>query len=222
MARLPSSATTPPARRRRPRCHPAADGSGDAAGALLRPASAEEVAPLEISFLSRADLEPWRYPTPYDYHFSGSAEKHDGAGVYFAAEIVNARARSFALVGPPPERSSRTVPHEDFLDSHRARPRLGARPHRRAARICGSERLPRGRLPARASGDVEGRGGRWGLAARPSGSIRSSGCGGGLRGRGGDRARPGRGHCLRRMGARCLSRPSRPRSRSSSGGRTRR
>ncbi|MHB8576550.1 MAG: nucleotidyltransferase domain-containing protein, partial [Dehalococcoidia bacterium] len=27
-------------------------------------------APIEISFLSNADLHPWRYPTPYQLHFS--------------------------------------------------------------------------------------------------------------------------------------------------------
>jgi predicted nucleotidyltransferase len=79
-----------------------------------------ELAPatkLEISFLSRADLDPWRYPTPYDFHF-GSAEgvKEDGAGNYFAAEIVNARARGVALVGPPPTEVLPEVPEEDYLD----------------------------------------------------------------------------------------------------------
>ena len=34
-------------------------------------------APLEITFFSRADLEPWRYPTPFDYHFSEEGEAHD-------------------------------------------------------------------------------------------------------------------------------------------------
>ncbi len=110
----------------------------------------EEVARLEISFLSRADLEPWRYPTPFDYHFSGSSEVHDRAGVYFATEVANARARSFALVGPPaggrlPRGAGRGLPRLG-----RARPRLGARPHPGTARICGPERVPRRRLPARA------------------------------------------------------------------------
>jgi predicted nucleotidyltransferase len=76
----------------------------------------EEVAPLEISFLSRADLEPWQYPTPYDYHFSGTSEKHDGSGVYFAAEIVTARERGVPLAGPSPREVFPDVPHEDFLD----------------------------------------------------------------------------------------------------------
>ena len=27
-------------------------------------------APLELSVLARTDLQPWRYPTPYQLHFS--------------------------------------------------------------------------------------------------------------------------------------------------------
>lgn len=72
---------------------------------------------MEISFLSRADLDPWRYPCPYDYHFSRTTEKHDGAGVYFATEIANARARGVAVVGPAPEEIFPAVPDADFLDS---------------------------------------------------------------------------------------------------------
>lgn len=76
----------------------------------------QSVAPLEISFLSRADLEPWRYPTPFDYHFSATSELHDRAGKYFAAEIVNARTRAVALAGPPAEDLFPAVPDEDYLD----------------------------------------------------------------------------------------------------------
>jgi predicted nucleotidyltransferase len=72
---------------------------------------------LEISFLSRADVDPWRYPTPFDLHFSNEGEKHDGAAVCFATEIGNVRARGVALVGPPPEKVFPEVPDEDFLDS---------------------------------------------------------------------------------------------------------
>ena len=79
--------------------------------------SLEPVARLEISFLSRADLEPWRYPTPFDYHFSGDSELHDRTGEYFATEIANARARGVALAGPPAEEVFPEVPDEDFLDS---------------------------------------------------------------------------------------------------------
>src|SRR5262245_11897003 len=72
---------------------------------------------LEISFLSRADVDPWRYPTPFDLQVSGEGAKHDGAAVYFATEIANARAGGVALVGPPPEELFPEVPEEDFLDS---------------------------------------------------------------------------------------------------------
>jgi predicted nucleotidyltransferase len=77
----------------------------------------DRVARLEISFLSRADLEPWRCPCPFDYHFSGTTEKHDGAGTYFASEIPNARARGVAIYGPPPEDVLPAVPEADFWDS---------------------------------------------------------------------------------------------------------
>jgi predicted nucleotidyltransferase len=77
----------------------------------------QRAAPLEISFLSRADLEPWRYPTPFDYHFSAESELHDRTAEYFATEIANALERGVALVGPPPAEVFPVVPHEDFLDS---------------------------------------------------------------------------------------------------------
>ncbi len=79
-----------------------------------------ELAPatkLEISFLSRADLDPWRCPCPYDLHFSEGRVLHDGSGTYFASEIRNARARGVAVVGPPPGEALPAVPHSDFWDS---------------------------------------------------------------------------------------------------------
>jgi streptomycin 3"-adenylyltransferase len=71
---------------------------------------------LEITFLTRAQLHPWRYPSPFDYHLSGSSEVHDGSGVDLAAEVTNARAKSVALVGPPAEELLPEVPVEDYLD----------------------------------------------------------------------------------------------------------
>jgi hypothetical protein len=97
--------------------------------ALLRRLSA----PLEISFFSHADLEPWRYPTPFDYHFSEEGEAHDRADHYFATEIANARVRGVALLGPPPAATLPEVPDEDFLDAVErdllwARDRIDERP----------------------------------------------------------------------------------------------
>jgi streptomycin 3"-adenylyltransferase len=90
-------------------------------------------APLEITFFSRADLEPWRYPTPFDYHFSEEGEAHDRADEYFATEIANARVRGVALVGPPPAETLPEVPDQDFLDAVErdllwARDRIDERP----------------------------------------------------------------------------------------------
>jgi predicted nucleotidyltransferase len=72
---------------------------------------------LEISFLSTADLEPWRHPCPCDLHFSRSAEVRDRLNHDLAAEITNARARAVALIGPPAQQALPEVPENDFLDS---------------------------------------------------------------------------------------------------------
>src|SRR5262249_39713285 len=98
-------------------------------------------APVEISFLSRADLEPWRYPTPFDYHFSAEDEVQDGADAYFATEIANARTRGVALVGPPPAELLPAVPDEDFLDAIErdldwVRERLNERPGYAVLNCC--------------------------------------------------------------------------------------
>jgi predicted nucleotidyltransferase len=71
---------------------------------------------LEITFFSRADLDPWRYPCPYDLHHSDSGQKQDGAGVDFAAEITNARTAGVALVGPLAVALLPEVPAEDYVD----------------------------------------------------------------------------------------------------------
>jgi streptomycin 3"-adenylyltransferase len=72
---------------------------------------------LEVSFLSRPSLIPWRYPSLLDYHFSQTNEVRDRLTTYLAAEVANARARGVALVGPPPEDVLPAVPASDFLDS---------------------------------------------------------------------------------------------------------
>ena len=71
---------------------------------------------LEITFLTRAQLDPWRYPSPFDYHLSGSSEAHDGTTVDLAAEVANAREKSVALIGPPAQELLPEVPVEDYLD----------------------------------------------------------------------------------------------------------
>jgi Domain of unknown function (DUF4111)/Nucleotidyltransferase domain len=71
---------------------------------------------LEITFLTRAQLHPWRYPASFDYHLSGSSEVSDGTGVDIATEVTNARTKSVALVGPPAEELLPEVPVEDYVD----------------------------------------------------------------------------------------------------------
>jgi predicted nucleotidyltransferase len=79
---------------------------------FLRPLRAK----LEITFLTRAQLDPWRYPSPFDYHLSGSSEVHDGRGVDIATEVTNARTASVTLLGPPADELLPEVPAADYLD----------------------------------------------------------------------------------------------------------
>ncbi|MBA3716918.1 MAG: DUF4111 domain-containing protein [Actinobacteria bacterium] len=72
---------------------------------------------LEISFLSRADLIPWRHPCPFDYHYSEMGEVHDRTNADLAGEVANARARGVAVIGPPPDQAFPSVPEEDYLDT---------------------------------------------------------------------------------------------------------
>jgi hypothetical protein len=87
--------------------------------------------PIEISCLACADLHPWRYPTPYQFHFS---EAHRGrlaeglsSGVALggrelldpdlAAHITVTLARGICLWGRPAAEIIRPVPRQDLLDS---------------------------------------------------------------------------------------------------------
>lgn len=126
-----------------------------------------ETSPLEISFLARADLEPWQYPTPFDYHFSREEELHDRADEYFATEIANARARGVALVGPPPTDVLPAVPDEDFLDAIEkdlvwARERVDERPGYTVLNGC---RVLAFRRERRVMSKAEA--GEWGLRFAP-------------------------------------------------------
>jgi predicted nucleotidyltransferase len=76
--------------------------------------------PVEISFLAAADLRSWRYPTPYELHFSqtvglvGPGDDHD-----LAAHITILREAGVTLTGSPIAEVFPIVPNEDFLDSLR-------------------------------------------------------------------------------------------------------
>jgi streptomycin 3"-adenylyltransferase len=115
---------------------------------LLLEASRRPV-PIEISFLSRRQLSPWRYPTPFDLHYSESwRERYKqalaGDGWHYrhgrtrtdpdlAAHITLLRARGSVLIGPPIDETFPLVPREDYLasilaDYQEARAAILARP----------------------------------------------------------------------------------------------
>ncbi len=90
-------------------------------------------APIEISFLSAADLTPWRYPTPFDLHYSeGWRERCEQAlagdgwqhwndnrqnDADLAAHITITRARGISLLGQPIAQALPSVPRQDYIAS---------------------------------------------------------------------------------------------------------
>jgi streptomycin 3"-adenylyltransferase len=75
--------------------------------------------PLELSMLALDELRPWRYPTPYDLHYSssnpagvGPGEDHDLAAHVW---ILNRRGR--VLDGLPIADVFPDVPDADYVDS---------------------------------------------------------------------------------------------------------
>jgi predicted nucleotidyltransferase len=99
--------------------------------ALLR--LSRHPAPIEISFLSAADLTPWRYPTPFDLHYSeGWRERYEQAlavagwqhwndsrqtDADLAAHITITRARGICLLGQPIAQALPSVPRQDYIAS---------------------------------------------------------------------------------------------------------
>lgn len=99
---------------------------------LLRHSNAP--CPIEISFVHRAQLHPWQYPTPFDLHFSDDWREQttrelagDGPILWsdadertdadLAAHITITLARGVALHGPAPRDVFPPVPHADYFDS---------------------------------------------------------------------------------------------------------
>lgn len=99
--------------------------------ALLR--LSRHPASIEISFLSAADLTPWRYPTPFDLHYSeGWRERYEQAltgngwqqwndsrqaDADLAAHITITRARGVCLLGQPIAQVLPSVPRQDYIAS---------------------------------------------------------------------------------------------------------
>jgi streptomycin 3"-adenylyltransferase len=89
-------------------------------------------APIELSVLAPADLAPWQFSTPFQFHFSEPWRERltadtsrtawltwpsgpQGTNPDLAAHVTLARARGIALVGPPAAEVFPEVPPADYL-----------------------------------------------------------------------------------------------------------
>lgn len=89
--------------------------------------------PIEISFLPYTDLTPWRYPTPFDFHYSETWREqtrqalqdgrwrqwneHRAQDPDLAAHVTITRHRGICLYGAPIAQLLPEVPKEDYLAS---------------------------------------------------------------------------------------------------------
>ncbi len=101
------------------------------AGLLLH--CSNDPRPIEISFLSEAQLRPWRHPAPFDFHFGEDWREElqqqmaDGRWRTWndetrvdgdlAAHITVTLSRGICLHGAPIAEVFPPVPREDYLDS---------------------------------------------------------------------------------------------------------
>jgi len=154
---------------------------------LLQHSSAPH--PVEISFLRRSDLRPWRYPTPFDLHYgedwrdrftrdlaSGAWRHWNARGQPrrrdpdLAAHVTVLRARGRVLLGPPIAEVFPPVPREHYLASIRsdlvwARERLAENPVYAILNSCRVYSYVReGRIASKAEG------GEWALG-RPGDEL---------------------------------------------------
>jgi predicted nucleotidyltransferase len=89
--------------------------------------------PIEVSFLTRQDLDPWQYPTPFDFHYSEDwrhqVEDQLRSGAWkewnqkqhrdpdLAAHITITRSRGHCLAGQRIESVFPAVPREHYVAS---------------------------------------------------------------------------------------------------------
>ncbi len=82
--------------------------------------------PLELSLLTEQQLRPWRYPTPFDFHYGESQRERFMAGYFsplwtedydLAAHVTVLREAGVALFGAPIQRVFPPVPERDYVDS---------------------------------------------------------------------------------------------------------
>lgn len=123
--------------------------------------------PLEFSLLTEQQLHPWRYPTPFDFHYGESERERFTAGEFtplwpedydLAAHITVLRKAGIPLFGPPVQAVFPAVPEDDYVDSllrdfdwSRER-RLGLYGVLNASRIWAT--LAEGRLHSKLSGSL--------------------------------------------------------------------
>jgi hypothetical protein len=112
--------------------HPlSVDTKRRAIGQLL--SRSQQPRPIEISFLRQADLHPWRYPTPYDLHYSemwrAQNERELASDAWrswndtqradsdLAAHMTILTQRGICLTGAPIAAIFPSVPRHDYLAS---------------------------------------------------------------------------------------------------------
>lgn len=82
--------------------------------------------PLELSLLTEEQLRPWRYPTPFDFHYGESQRQRFMAGEFsplwtedydLAAHVTVLREAGVTLFGVPVRQVFPAVPEHDYVDS---------------------------------------------------------------------------------------------------------
>lgn len=145
------------------------------------PALSGSPAPLEISILSEADLHPWRFPTPFQLHYSEDWRERFSQGLAadslpaqpetdpdLAAHITIVRHRGIVLVGPPAAQIFPLVPPDHYLaaiwehDTRQAGDWVRERPVYWVLNLCRVLAYARdGQITSKAEG------GAWALTALP-------------------------------------------------------
>lgn len=89
----------------------------------------ENPAELEFHLLAESDLDPWRHPAPFDFHYSDTwreplrsdldqtLARQGEADPDLAAHVTVTRARGIAVQGPPPSDVFPEVPWDDYVDA---------------------------------------------------------------------------------------------------------
>jgi predicted nucleotidyltransferase len=82
--------------------------------------------PLEMTLLTEEQLRPWRYPTPFDFHYGESQRRRFTAGEFnplwaedydLAAHVTVLREAGVTLLGPPVREAFPLVPEHQYVDS---------------------------------------------------------------------------------------------------------